>query len=191
MATSYNYLRPTSGVLDDDALADLIQQVVVGITGLPGNMVRPRWQPDAPNTPDVSLDWVAFGTASLAPQWNAYQYYDKVLDTYFVEGTQVVECLFSFYGPNHSRHREEFLDGLQLDMNLQQLVDNQIKFMSFASPVQVPALFKNQYRLRSDVKVFFNRWVKRAYPVGYYSSASGSIDNEKFVTPFSVNPPSP
>lgn len=191
MATSYNYIRPTDVVLHGTDLEDLFHDVIVGIMGLPGNLVRPRWQPEPPNPPGADIDWVAFGLSALAPQWDAYTHFDTADQTYYVEGSQHLECLLSFYGPDHGHHRGEFLDGLQLTENRQQLADNKIAFMSFAPPVQIPALFKNQYRLRSDVKVYFNRWVKRPYPIGYFTSASGSIDNEKFVTHFSVNPPSP
>src|SRR4051812_9766277 len=48
------YLSPVvaSSALQDAALDALLQQMVAGITGLPGNMVRPRWQPVTPKQPE-------------------------------------------------------------------------------------------------------------------------------------------
>ena len=52
------FLSPlsTPAPLEDQALADFFQQYVAGITGIAGNLVRPRWQAEPPNIPQVASD---------------------------------------------------------------------------------------------------------------------------------------
>lgn len=185
-----NYVRPSDTVADGTALEDTFQGVIVAITGLPGNLIRPRWQPEPANPPGADIDWIAFGLSALAPQWNAYQHLDPTGENYLVEGSQVLSCNLSFYGPGHAHRRGEFLDGLQIGQNLEELEAAKIKFMEFANPVQVPALFKNQWRLRSDVRVIFNRWVTRTYPIKSILSANGTIVTDTGLSaPISVPHP--
>ena len=49
------------------------------------------------------------------------------------------------------------------------------------------ALFDREIAV--DLKGVFHRWVTRTYSVGHFASASGTIDNERYVTPFSVSNP--
>src|SRR5574340_383319 len=57
------YLSPDASALplEGDALDALLQGMVVGITGLPGAMVRPRWQSVVPKQPEPTVDWCAIG----------------------------------------------------------------------------------------------------------------------------------
>jgi hypothetical protein len=50
--------------LEGDAWEDFCQQVVAGVTGLPGNRVFPRWQLEEPNHPALVL----IGLRSVLPQ---------------------------------------------------------------------------------------------------------------------------
>ena len=55
------YLTPTSGPLTEEELQDVLTAMVAGITGLPGKMVRPRWQPKPPKQPEHNIPWCAVG----------------------------------------------------------------------------------------------------------------------------------
>src|ERR1022692_10145 len=66
------FLAPTSGFLnaEDDALDALLQGLVVGVTAIPGNLVRPRWQPVPPPQPDQNTNWCAIGVVDEEPEPN-------------------------------------------------------------------------------------------------------------------------
>lgn len=188
---SAGYLLPDPGPLYDQDLEDLFQQVIVGITGLQGNLVRPRWQIDPPNLPPVSTDWCAFGVVVQERMWNAYQWWDNAGSAYVVEGSEPIDVTFSFYGPNNQRNRRSFTDGIMLDQNREDLGAQKIKLIEFRDPVNLPALLKEQWGRRVDVKAVFHRWVTRTFPVQTLigTSPPSGINNEKFVTPIVVNPP--
>ncbi|WP_217284496.1 phage neck terminator protein [Pseudomonas nitroreducens] len=61
-SASGGYLTPAGAPTPaDEALEDILQPMVVGITGLPGKMVRPRWQPGNPKQPEPNVNWCAIG----------------------------------------------------------------------------------------------------------------------------------
>jgi hypothetical protein len=191
-STEAGYLAPdTPGPDYDDALEDLFQATIVGITGIPGNLVRPRWQPEAPNTPGFDVDWIAFGLQVIDRQWNSYQVFDSDLNAYTVSGTEVLHCNVSFYGPHLTEKRRRWEDGLQVDQNLAPLHAQGIKYIDMLDPVALPALFKNRWRERMDMKAVFHRWATRIYPVTTLVSVGADLDNERYHTPIVVNPPSP
>jgi len=49
---------------DGQPLEDFMQSLVAGITNLPGNLVRPRWQPQPLPIPPHNVDWAAIGINS-------------------------------------------------------------------------------------------------------------------------------
>lgn len=193
-STEAGYLAPTPpGPLNDLALEDLFQQVVVSLTGLPGNLVRPRWQPNPPNQPSAETDWIAIGVSHGETQWDAYQRFEPLPEpgSYIVEGTEVLRANVSFYGPNNEAVKNRLLFGLQVSQNRDALEVQKIKYQGAGSPVNLPALLKEYWTLRVDVTLNFTRWVTRTYPIKTLQRAGTDLNNEFYVTPISVNPPSP
>jgi len=62
-------LIPPPIPLEDDQLDDLLQAWVVGLTGLPSEMVRPRWQTPTPTRPQSTTDWAAIGITDEQPEY--------------------------------------------------------------------------------------------------------------------------
>ena len=194
-STTPGYLGPLPPEpLYDRALEDMFQGVIRGLTGLPGNLVRPRWQPDPPNQPAVDVTWLAFGVTVGSLQWNAYQKFDPTLDppngAYVVEGAEELRLNLSFYGPGGKALLGRFAAGIQLDQNLEELRTQNIKFVGLSASINLPALLKEMWTLRTDMSVTFTRWGTRTYPIKSLVSAIGGLNNEFYVEPISVTPPS-
>src|SRR5262249_35203430 len=89
---------PTPAVLEDDALIAAFQGMVAGITGVPGKLVRPRWQPEPPNQPDFQTNWIAMGIS--ATDSDKFAYVRQIDDEHMeVQRDQWLTLLLSFYGP--------------------------------------------------------------------------------------------
>src|SRR5450830_286484 len=62
------YLAPGGATpVDDAALDAVLQGFVAGVTGLPGSLVRPRWQPTVPKQPPLDANWCAIGVTDTDP----------------------------------------------------------------------------------------------------------------------------
>lgn len=199
--------------LEDVALDSFLQSVIAGVTGLPGNMVRPRWQPNPPTQPDISTDWIAMGIQ------------DRVADTFAVVGHETprldevgrvlddtnsntsgtvdepdndilfrnerLEVLCSVYGPNAGRTASNIREGLQIAQNREQL---RLKFMAFVETgdtLPAPVLVNTQWYNRLDMTVIFRRLVITTYSILNIRSAEGVIETDisPLTRPFKVNPP--
>lgn len=65
------------------------QQVFVGISGLPGQLVRPRWELNPPKEPDLDINWLAFEIQRAKPDANPY---NGVNSPQFATGTIELFC---------------------------------------------------------------------------------------------------
>lgn len=184
------YLRSGAAPPYDEALEDIFQAVLVGITGIPGNMVRPRYQKDPGNMPGFDVDWVAFGVTVEEDMWNAYKHLNPD-GSYTVEGQETIYVNASFYGPNYSATSRRWRDGMQISQNRDDLTTQKIAFQHFAPSAIVPALLKEQWVKRADVRGTFHRWAVRTYPVLSFTGANVDIDNEHYHTLVTVTPPTP
>lgn len=62
MSNTGQYLQPTTQPLPGGLpFKKFIQTVFAGISGLPPDMVRNRWQPNPPKQPDIFTNWLAIG----------------------------------------------------------------------------------------------------------------------------------
>ncbi|MDW3684903.1 hypothetical protein RA280_24745 [Cupriavidus sp. CV2] len=192
------YLAPAvaSPPLEGDALDDVLQALVVGITGLPGAMVRPRWQPTVPKQPEPGVNWCAFGITSTAldagPAFvHAGDYIDGVVladSTPVVTGTgpvaysntngrdtywrhEQIEMLCTFYGPSGMQYAAQLRDGLYVPQNREQLGLLDMAFVEAGTIRAAPDLVNQQWVRRYDLTVTLRRKITRTYPVLNLKSA--------------------
>lgn len=162
------YLAPDqlSPPLDDDALDDEFQKAIRGITGLPGNFVRPRWQARPPIQPAASDDWCAFGIATQMPDDGPHIQHTGAgngFDT--LKRHESIKVLLTFYGPNAKRNAGIMRDGIQVPQNLEQLALVNIGLVSLGDIQAVPELVNQQWVKRYDLPMQFNRQIVRVYGV--------------------------
>ncbi|QKS60893.1 hypothetical protein [Cupriavidus gilardii] len=162
------YLSPAvaSPPLEDDALDDLLHDLVAGVTGLPGNMVRPRWQPTVPKQPEPSVNWCAIGVTVQTNDAGPAIQHDPTGDGSDVyQRHQDIELLCTFYGPAAKGYAQMLVDGLAIPQNSEQLGLNDMKFVSAGTIRAAPDLVNQQWVRRYDVTVALRRKITRTYPV--------------------------
>lgn len=79
-----------------EAVEDVLHDLIAGLTGLAGDLVRPRWQPDPPKQPTPDIDWCAFGITGDTEEAAQLIHGD---DSARVHTEDLLTVLVSFYGP--------------------------------------------------------------------------------------------
>jgi len=162
------YLVPAGSPapVEDDALDDLFQAVVVAITGLAAASVRPRWQAVAPKQPEPGTDWCSIGV--MESNEDTFPYIGHTPDGNGSDDFMAHEelgVLASFYGPNAKKYAGMLRDGLKIPQNTESLASGLIRWVSCGPVHTTPELFNQQWIHRQDMTIQFRRKVVRSYPV--------------------------
>lgn len=72
--------------LEDQALVDFFQTILVGLTGIQGALVRPSWQPTPPNPPDIATTWLALAITFDDADHFPYQVHSDAYAAFLVGG---------------------------------------------------------------------------------------------------------
>lgn len=188
------YLLPTStdplpGGL---SLEDFIQTVIVGISGITGTLVRPKWQENPPKTPAINVNWIAFAIQISAPDANAYTgMTPQNID--ILQRNESLAIQIAFYGPDGMTNIRAFQDGFQMQQNLEAMRLAAMGFTGFTPALRGPDLINERWVQRWETTLTLNRMVQRVYPVLSFASAVGTIhtvvDNEEYEQTFEVEEP--
>ena len=179
-SASGGYLVPSTTAPDHDAALDrIVQQMVVGITGLAGAMVRPRWQPNPPKQPEPSVDWCAIGVQSVTPDASPAIEHDGAGDgSDTVNRHEYIEFVASFYGPNGLGNATLLRDGFSLPQNVEAIGAAGLLYVGTSPITPAPALVSEQWVRKYDLRLTFRRQVSRTYPVLNLVSVVGTIHGE-------------
>ena len=184
------YLEPSASPVYDDGLEDILQAAIVGITGLAGTLVRPRWQPEPPQQPDFAIDWCAFGLTDTEVDTFAYDKHDPAgQGVNRVQRDEVLTVLHSFYGPNAHANCERLRDGFEVSQNRDFLRTNGITLIEVGKAQQLPALVKEKWVKRIDTTIQYRRRTSRTFQVLTITSAQGQIVTEEYTVPIVVTNP--
>jgi len=180
------YLQPavTSPPLEDDALTAIFQQMIVGITALPGNMVRPRWQPNPPKQPEPTVNWCALGIAVQTLDDGPAIIHNGAgngSDTYIRH--EQIDVLASFYGPNAMQNAQLLSDGLAIPQNLEQLKAQDMNSVDTGQIRAAPDLINEQWVRRYDLELTFRRKITRTFPILNILTAQGTFQTPTVTTP--------
>lgn len=184
------YLNPSAAAPYDDALDDFLQGVIVGLTGLPGSLVRPRWQSEPPQRPEFNVNWCSFGLTDTEVDTFAYERHDPSGEgPTKVERDEILSFIHSFYGPNAHGIAERFRDGFEIPQNRDVLSSGGIGLIEVQRAVKVPSLLAERWVPKIDVMVLYRRRTSRSYPVLTIRSAGIEIVTQDGSTPISVTQP--
>lgn len=197
MGTSANsgFLAPpssTSNELVGLSLDVLLQTVVQGITSIPGQFVRPRWQIDPPDIPDILTDWVSVGRLKRVSDVFSFIRHDPVANNGngqdIVYRNEILDILCSFYGPNAELNAERLSLGFQVAQNRELLQVNSYGLVEVQDIITTSDLVHERWRTRVDVGFRLRRGQLYTYPVLNIIEVPGVvISDDGFITLFDSN----
>ncbi|WP_315384766.1 LIC_12616 family protein [Microvirgula aerodenitrificans] len=175
------YLTPASPVAPewDKSLDVLVQSAIVGITGLPGSLVRPRWQAPMPKQPEPSTDWCSIGVPIVEPDANGAMVHVGVEDEHDVYSRhEGITLLCTFYGPNGQSFAALLRDGIAVPQNMEALKRQRIGLVSTSEIRSVPEFVNQQWVRRYDIELRLRRKVIRRYPILNILSADINVGSD-------------
>jgi hypothetical protein len=178
------YLAPTGAAPPEgQALLDIIQAVIVGITGLAGPMVRPVWQSEPPNIPDAGDAWCAFRITRRRPdKWAVVTHNANGQGSDALQRHEDLHVLCSFYDLGSGGLADSLSalmrDGLSIAQNREALQLQNMGLGSIGECIAVPVILKNRWLYRVDLDFVLRRQINRVYPVLTVLSANGTLKSD-------------
>jgi hypothetical protein len=174
------FISPVTTPTYDAALDAQIQTAIKGICNMPGWLVRPRLQPEPASQPDADVDWVAFGVASITPDFADYQGHVSIDDgTNTLQHDEIIEVMLSFFGPNSARNEMTLRTGLQIEQNKVALQSVGLEYRELLRATRTPTLIKNIFVTRVDATLIVNRRAEFIYPIKNILSASFDVNTDQ------------
>jgi hypothetical protein len=165
--------------IDGQTLDDFLQQLIAGVTNLPPDMVRPRWQPEAPPIPDFGVDWIAQSIVRQDPYGNGYPFEGFGTDgQVYLDEHEDIELFTSCYG-THADWYSRLIRGLQVSQNREVLFLAGMGLIEVRGGIVAPEFINNRWWRRVDRTVRIRREVRRAYPILSILEALGQITGEQ------------
>lgn len=163
---------PAPQPLEGQDLSTFLQQVVAGVTGMPGPSILPRWQAEPPTIPSTFTAWAAVGITRRSADTFAWVQHQSVAGTNGYDELQRDELIYllcSFYdtgsGGQADTNASLLRDGLQIEQNRAILKVNNIGLVGVEDAIILPTLIKQRWLYRVDHNVVFRRRIQRSYPV--------------------------
>lgn len=178
------YVLPISGPLVGRELNRFFQQLVVGMTGIEGENVRPRWQAEPANVPTFGNVWAAIGISRRETQGFAWERMGcGEHPVYSLSRHEELRLLCSFYDNGVDQYADaaaaSLRDGLQLEQNRAALTCAGMGFVSSGDIVPLPALLKTRWLYRADLPLLFRRTLTWTYPIMGLAGARAVIQAEE------------
>jgi hypothetical protein len=185
---TYPYMKPvsTTSLPKSLTLTQFIQTVFVGISGFPGQLVRPEWQPEPPKEPDLPVNWMAVGIKEAIPDANSYITLNSE-EQGVSQRTKLLEVTCSIYGPECVDNYMLLVDGFQVPANLWSLFQANMGFVEVTRAVRMPDFVNERWIDRIVTSVFLRYLEQRTYPILSFTSASGQIYIPDISTDFFLN----
>jgi hypothetical protein len=176
------YLSPAASPapLEGGALNIVIQQAIVGVTGLAGNYVRPSFQAEPPDSPDAGQAWCAFRYRTRPSDvFPAIVHQSAGNGQDQLQRHEAIDVLATFYDQGTTGQADAnaalLRDGLAIAQNREALLSNGLVLVSVGELIAVPVLLKQRWMYRVDLPFVLRRVIARDYAVLNVESLGGTI----------------
>lgn len=169
------YLSQTSGPLDGLDLRRFIGSVLVGVSGLAPELVRPAWQQNPPPVPGIDVNWMAFGITSRRADNDPYQAEKSGGDGSIMLRHEELDILLTFYGPGCLQKAADVRDGFELTQNTESLLLAGMAYIDLSDVIHAPELVNDRWFDRADATLTIRREVRREYRVLSFVGAGGGV----------------
>jgi len=159
-------------------LARELNDLVVGVSGLPDDMVRPRWQPEAPLVPKASENWAAIGVVRFNGERGGPELRHYSDDPGYSVLTQFDYPVVAttFYGPDCEGYARQFKDGLSIAQNWEQAYARGLNLYEMADILLFGELINNVWYRRAELELTFRQTVARRYEIQNILRAQGTME---------------
>lgn len=176
------YLAPTIEPLTEEELQDVLTAMVAGITGLAGQMVRPRWQPKPPKQPENHIPWCAVGIPDEDhDRFSAVVHEGDGDDGQGVDTVitwETLDVLASFYGPGARDLAARLRDGLCIEQNRAPLRAAGLALAEVGRMVKVPEVVNSQWLARVDLTLTLRNEARRTFGVRNITCGGAVIETD-------------
>lgn len=170
----YLEAAPSDPIPNHLTFEQFLQTVFVGVSGLPGELVRTKWQVNPPKQPDIFINWLSIGLMEDDADTFAYNSINSSNVNVFQRMEALtVQC--SFYGPDSLEVGKLVRDGFQIGQNREALQSAKMDFVSTGKMVRAPDLIDERWVNRWEMSVYLRREILRTYPLLTFLSASGTL----------------
>lgn len=181
------YLRQTNSPVDNLDFRRFIGTMLVGLSGLATNLVRPAWQPNPAPVPDIETDWMAFGQTSRRTDM-----YPFVIEDENETGAEQIrheenDFLLTFYGPNCLGNAAELRDATDITQNQEALSLAGMAIVDYTDITHAPELVNERWFDRCDMTITIRREIRRQYTILTFVSANGVIKANRAETTLTRN----
>ncbi|MCT8354041.1 phage neck terminator protein [Photorhabdus kayaii] len=165
-STQPGWLTPVSAPVYDREIERKLSRWISSVSGLPGKMMFPKWQPNDETRvfPANDTNWCAFGISSMVSD-DTPAFVNQTDESTELWRHEKIECLISFYGPAGQHHCTQFRDGITVSQNNAELNQVGLSLSHYGRIFSAPELINNQWVRRYDMTIILRRKVVREYGV--------------------------
>ena len=170
----------TDNGLYDDALEDFYHDVLVGLTGLPNNLVRPKFIQEPSQQPGFEVNWMTFSLLQTSADSQHYEGHapdDEGTTT--IERDRIITARHTFYGPNMTQYAERLRTMLSLSQNRDQLIGAGFGWISTGDLIPLPALIKERWVHKCEILVRYRFRAATLFRVLNLLSAQATINTDE------------
>lgn len=178
------YLRPAQSPAYGQLLDQQLHTFLRGLTGLDNTLIRPMWQTNPPQVPDISITWLAFGVTDIKA--DAYPHQKQGATSASSQKREILTISCISYGAASAQVVSNIRDGVGVSQNQEALQLIKMACVSVGDIRHVPELINGRYFDRHDISITLARGIDISYNILPFSASEGIISDNGVLYNFEV-----